>query len=294
MPPIVTDTKTERTPFAWLDGIFCLIILALFVAAYHSTLAWMYDRYMGADSYYSHGFLIPLISGYLIWKKKDELSHTRAEFSRLGLSLIVFSALLHLLGIILYVFSISGFSIFFFVVGLSLFFLGTKNTKTIIFPLAFLLFMFPVPEAFLSAIGFPMKMLVAKYGAFFANLLGIPVYREGFYLTIPAGTLLIGNPCSGLRSLISFLALGALISHFSGLSLGRKWTLFFTAIPIALVSNILRVLMLVMIAHFGSMAAAEPDSYLHTGTGLLVFALGFLLLIAVQKLLAWKSGSKSA
>jgi len=158
---------------------------------------------MGADSYYSHGFIIPLVTGFLIWQKRSQLRAADVGLSWWGLWVVLAAVLIHILGVTLYVFSISGFSIFFLIIGLSLFVFGKQATRIIIFPLTYLIFMFPVPEAFISAISFPMKMLVAKTGVDIVRLLGVPVFREGFNITIPAGSLLVGNPCSGLRSLIA-------------------------------------------------------------------------------------------
>ncbi|MCP4647834.1 MAG: exosortase, partial [bacterium] len=170
------------------------------VVAYYEVLIWLYGRYTNPDSYYSHGFLIPFVSGYFIWKKRMEFAGLRAESSKWGLVLIIVACLFHVAGTVLYVFSVSGFSLFILIVGCSLFLLGGRITQIILFPLVLLLFMLPVPEAFVNLVVFPMKMLVAKAGVYIVRLLGIPVYREGFYISIPGGDLIVGNPCSGLRS----------------------------------------------------------------------------------------------
>lgn len=265
--------------------LFIPILLIGFVACYHDVLAWMYGRYISSDSYYSHGFLIPFVSAFLIWQKRSDLKVTAVEFSWWGLILIIASVLIHIAGTILYVFSISGFSIFFLVSGTSLFLFGKNITRIIIFPLIFLIFMFPLPLAFITTISFPMKMLVAKVGVWIVNNLGIPTFREGFHITIPAGSLLVGNPCSGLRSLISFLALGAVFAYLIDMSNIRKLILFVSAIPIALLSNIVRVPILILISNFWGMEAAAPESFWHDASGVFVFVVGSLLLFTTERLL---------
>jgi exosortase len=120
-------------------------------------------------------------------------------------------------------------------------------------------------------------------------MIGIPVFREGFNISIPGGNLIVGNPCSGLRSLISFLALGAVYAYLTHLPLSRKWILFFTTIPIALLSNIVRIPILILVSNYWGLEAAAPDTIVHTGSGLLVFILGFLLLLSAAKVLEWRT-----
>jgi len=269
--------------------VFIPIILILFFLCYHSTIMWMLDRWGGVDSYYSHGYLIPFISGYLVWLKREELKNTPVEYTSAGLVLIIFALLLHILGTILYIFSISGFSILFFIIGAVLFLFGWKITRVVWFPLAFLVFMFPLPLSLLSAITFPLKILVAKAGVAVVNFLGIPVIRNGFDISIPGGNLVVGNPCSGLRSLISFLALGSVLAYFSSSSLFLKVILFFSSIPIAILSNAVRVPVLILISHYYGISAAAPESIWHSGTGMMVFIVGLVLLMGLDRIFQWKN-----
>jgi exosortase A len=268
--------------------VFLSVILLSFIGCYYSTINWMYERYISPDTYYSHGFLIPFVSGYIIWQKKELLMKTEIEISWWGFVLIITSILFHLMGTVLYIFSISGFSIFFMVIGLSLFLFGKNVTRIILFPLLFLVFMFPLPLKVISMISFPMKILVTKVSVSIVSSIGIPVFREGFNISIPAGNLLVGNPCSGLRSLITFLALGAVFAYFSDMSLIKKNILFSFSIPVAIASNMVRVPMLILISHFWGLEAAAPDSFWHDASGVLVFIIGLLILIISGWLLDWK------
>lgn len=280
-----TENKNNR-----LVNILGLSVIVLLIAiAYKSTFLWMYDRYMGADSYYSHGFIVPLVALFFIYLKKNRLKQTAQKASLAGLFLVLFALLLHVLGTVLYIFSISGFSLFFLAVGLSLFLFGKEVSKVIWFPLFFLIFMFPLPQAVIGLFAFPLKMLAAKVGVLLVSLLGVPVHGEGFNIFIPAGRLLVGNPCSGLRSLIAFLALGSVFAYMTPVSNGKKFFLFFLTIPIALLSNIIRVPILILVSHYWGLEAAAPHTFVHTGSGMLVFIVGFLLLLAVAKVLEWRT-----
>jgi exosortase len=265
---------------------------AFFLIAYWNTLCWLWERSVEADSYYSHAFLIPLVSGFLIWRKRAELGEVPARSSTWGLWLIIASLLGHMLSVLLNVFFTSGFSILGLVFGLSLYLFGWPLTRRILFPLAFLVFMFPLPMAALGAVAFPMKVFATESGARMAELFGVPVVREGFQLHFPSSSLLIGNPCSGLRSLIALMALGSLYAYVAGGPLWKRAVLFLFAIPIAILANIGRVGMLVFAVYYlGSGVAKGP---LHDASGFLVFFVALLLLMAAGRLLEWKSSENKA
>jgi len=279
----VNKTKLPDNRIVNVLGMTALIMLT--TLTYQSTFLWMFERYMGTDSYYSHGFLVPFVSLFFIYQQKDRLQQVELSTSKVGLVVLLFSLLLHIIGTVLYVFSISGFSLFFLLIGLTLFLFGTERLKIVWFPLLFLIFMFPLPMAIINLVSFPLKILAAKAGVFIVSLLGVPVYGEGFNIFIPAGHLLVGNPCSGLRSLISFLALGAVFAYMSPLSTMKKLVLFLLTVPIALLSNIVRVPILIMASHYFGLEAAAPDTFIHTGSGIFVFIIGFILLISAAKVL---------
>ncbi len=268
---------------------FVIAMTALFIAMYHSTLLWMYGRYMSSESYYSHGFLVPFVTAYLIWRERERIRAAASGFSWWGLALIISALVIHILGTVIYIFSVSGLSIFLLIFGLSLFLLGGRITGIILFPLIFTVFMFPLPSAFISLISFPLKLFVAKSGAVIASLIGIPVYLEGFYITIPAGSLLVGNPCSGLRSLITFLALGSILSYLSPLSLWRKWAILIFSIPTAVLSNVIRVPVLIAISHYWGLEAAMPGGFWHDASGIMVFVIGFVFFICFTRVMEWGS-----
>ena len=124
---------------------FGILSLALFVYVYHETFLWLYERYVNPDSHYSHGFLIPFVSAYLIWAKKEQLWQIIPSSSSAGLILVILALLVHVGSIWTHIFFTSGFSIWVLLVGLSLYFYGTEITKKIAFPLGFIVFMFPLP-----------------------------------------------------------------------------------------------------------------------------------------------------
>ncbi len=272
---------------AWHENRYPLVIgvlsLACFIYAYHGTFLWLYERYMNPDSHYSHGFLVPLISGYLIWRKRDQLKNTVTSSSKIGLVLIALALLIHIGSVWTHIFFTSGFSILLFIVGLSLYLFGIEWTKKISFSLGFLIFMFPMPMGAIAAFSFPLKLMVANLATSLLNLFGFPIFREGAVVHLARTTLTIDDPCSGIRSLISLLALGALIAYISKISIFRKVILFISAIPIAIFTNVLRVCALILAANWLGANWAMPEHWFHTASGMGVFGISMILIFLTMR-----------
>lgn len=264
--------KTKSVNFNRL--LFWLPPAALFLIIYFPTLRWLYERYTAADTYYSHGFLVPFVTAFLIWLKKEELKKIAWKPEPFGLAIIVASLLVHFASVLAEVFFLSGFSIVGLVFGMSLFLFGKIFTKKIAFPLFFLAFMFPLPLVAVNAISFPMKFFVTKVVVFFLKFVfNLPIRNEGFQIFFPNASLVVENPCSGLRSLIVMLALGSIFTYF--LEAGRiKKALFFAlSIPVALISNITRVTLLSLSVYvYGGMVT---EKYIHDFSGYLMFLIAF-------------------
>ena len=280
----------QQSGHSKLLNIFGLTAIALLIFfAYYSTFFWMWQRFLGEDSYYSHGFFVPFVSLFFAYQLKGQLASAKQQSSSMGLIVLIIALFLHILGTVLYVFSISGFSLWIFLVGLTLFLFGKEITKIAWSPLLFLVFMLPLPMTVIASISFPLKMFAAEVGVRIVSMLGVPVYHEGFNIFIPAGHLLVGNPCSGLRSLIVFLAMGFIFACLSATSSIKKWLLFLFSIPIALFSNIIRISILVLASHYWGLEAAAPETLIHTGTGILVFVVGFSLLFLIARMFEWRT-----
>ncbi len=249
---------------------------------YWPTLGWLYDRYIAADSYYSHGFLVPFVSAFLIWMNRKHLSGESVSSSWAGLLLVIFALTAHYLSMVFEVFFVSAFSILPLFIGVCLFFYGNRITRILLFPLCFLFFMFPLPLVAINAISFPMKMLATKSAVFMLkHFMRIPIQNEGFQILFPNASLIVGNPCSGLRSLISMLALGSIFAYLLKAKPHRRIFLFSLSAPIAFASNLIRVILLSLGAYiYGTEATV---GFFHDFTGYLAFFLAFITLWIIWK-----------
>ena len=255
-------------------------LLALsFVACYYSMFQWLVYKYEGLNTYYSHGYLIPFVSAYLIYLRRKEIIQAEIRSNATGAGLIVCALTIHIFGVLGNINFISGFSMVMYTFGCSLYLLGQPVTRIIAFPLFFLVFMCPIPDAYIDIIAIPFKSLATGIALQLIDILNVPYIREGFIVHLPTSTFVVGTPCNGMRSLISFTALGALMLYLFRTSLWKKILFLAVIPPLALLLNSTRIFLLLWIAYTYGEKAASPESYLHDGSGFLVFIIGFVAMI---------------
>ncbi len=266
-------------------------IVLLFGITYLPVFVTLYGKYVEADSYHSHGFLIPLLSAFVIWWNRDRLKAMTVVPSRAGLWVLGGGLLLYGLGTSWFVNFAAALSMLVVLAGLSLSLFGPAVTRALWFPLAYLLYMIPLPKISIIYITFWLKLLVASLAAEIVDAAGIPVLLDGAYLAQPNGVIEIENACSGLRSLIALTALGAVYAYLAPLSTPRKWILLVASVPLAVAANLVRVVAMVLVSYYyGSRGRAFE--WTDFTTGLLVFAVAFLGLHLVSKALtAWNGRS---
>jgi len=256
---------------------------ALFLIVFHHTILKLIGDWASDDNY-SHGFLIPFIAGYMIWQKRDKLSAYTATPNMMGLLVLAAGMGMHIVGNVGAELFVMRVSIIVTLMGLSLYLLGKGITKEILLPLAYLIFMVPLPSIIWNQIAFPLQLFAAAVTEGVVDLIGIPILREGNILHLPSTTLEVVDACSGLRSLVSLLALSAAFAWFVDLSKPGKWLLFFSAVPIAIGVNVLRLMLTAMMAHWVSPDTAH--GFLHDASGMFMFAIAFVLMLIVYWMLS--------
>src|SRR3989338_1310408 len=274
----IVQNKNNMT----VHGMAVLTICCL-VAAYYPTLIWMWDRWFIRDSYYSHGILIPFVSLFLIWQLMDELKEIECKGSGWGIVLIVIGFAIHVFSALFRIYFSSGFSMLIVLFGIVLYFYGGKILNKIFFPLAFLVFMIPLPLVLIEGISFKLKMLAAHIATLLLNKMRIPAIREGSVIKMRNAFVVVDDVCSGLRSLISLMALGSIFAFWMKSSVTKKVLLFLTTIPIAIITNVCRIIFLASVSEIWGPEYAT--GFVHDLSGFLVFALAFILLFASSKLI---------
>jgi EpsI family protein len=250
--------------------------------AWRRTSLSLYDRIMEGESYYTHSPLVPLVSllmAVLI------LRHTRVPVRpRPGLGALVLggSLGLHLLAVLARVNFASGFTLIGVAAGLILVFWGATALRRLWFPVAFLAFMVPLPEVSISQLNFRLKMMAAGWGVRLANVLGVLAERSGNKVFLAGDKqLIIANVCNGLRTLISLLAFGAIYAYVCKLRGVWRLGLFAMSVPVAVVSNALRIVSLIVVADLWTVDAAV-GAY-HDISGLFIYGIAFLLMFSLER-----------
>jgi len=255
----------------------------LTLIAYIPTFIWMVDRWVAKDTYYSHGFLVPLISLFIVWIKREKLGRLKIVPAKLGWLFFGSGMFIHLVSSLWRIYFSSGFSLILVLVGLVLLFLGKNYLKETLFSILFLLFMIPLPLVAIANISFKLKIFAAQISTVLINWFGIPAIRDGSIIKTMHSYLIVEDPCSGIRSLISLIALGALMAYFTPASKVKKTVLFLSSVPIAISSNIIRIVSLSLISEI--YGAKFATGWFHNTMGVLVFVFAFIGLVLVAKML---------
>ncbi len=277
----------------WAPGnIAAIVAVAAFVVlVYQETLVALW-RTWETNPNYSHGYLIPPVVAFLLWRDRRRYSAARERGSLFGLVLIGLALLGHIVSIRAGVFMTQGYSLVLLLFGLSLFFHGRRATRTVWFPLGYLILMLPMPPYLMNVIAFRLKVFAARAGSGIAVKFGIPLARSGMTIHIPAGSLRIADPCSGLRSLIALVALGALFAYLSRGKTWKRLVLFASAVPLAVFANVVRIAVLCVVANIWGIDAAL--GFFHDFSGLLLFMIAFAGLVTVRKLLRCETEEEEA
>ncbi len=257
----------------------CFILLAIL---YYKTLALLVRDWINLPDF-SHGFLVPLISLYLVWERRGKLAGPSSP-SYWGLLLLASGLTLFLFGRFAAEFFVQRLSVLIVIAGIVLFHWGKQRLKTISFPLAFLVFMIPLPSVILQEITFPMQLLASRCAAQSLELMGIPVLREGNIIQLSNISLDVAEACSGVRSTISLLTAGVLFAYFTQKILWQRLLLVMASVPIAILVNVFRVSITGVLANFYGARAAE--GFFHEFSGCILFLIALALFYGTSVLLS--------
>lgn len=261
---------------------FLLALLAL-VAVYRGVVPDMVHQWY-EDANYSHGFVVPLIAGYFVYERREQLAGMRVEPWWPGFLLFLFGLLQLVVGRLGSEYFTMRSSLVVALAGMILFFFGKRLFSRMLLPLGYLLFMVPLPYIIYDMIAFPLKLFVTRVSIAALKLMGVVVMREGNIIMLPFTTLEVADACSGIRSLISLLALAVAYAFFLKMTPARRVLLVLSAIPIAISANALRVIGTGLLAQYWGAKAAE--GFFHEFAGMAVFVVAIVLLVSFGSLLS--------
>ena len=253
-------------------------------------LAWLYFPVLvrlvkewWKDPNYSHAFLVPVFSVYLLVMRRRKIQALLPDPSWWGLLIVGLSMGMLVIGEIGAEIFLSRLSLLFLILGFIVLFGGWKYARVLLFPWAFLFFMIPVPAIAINQITIPLQIFASKLAAATLPLLGVPVFREGNVINLPAMPLQVAEACSGIRSLIALTSLTVVYGELSERSGWLRVLLAIASIPLAISANSLRIIGTGLLVQYWAPDAAR--GFFHSFSGWLMFLVSLGMLFAVHKVL---------
>lgn len=257
------------------------VVLTLF---YWPTFRWLYNSWTAgglfsqdSGNYYSHGFLVPIVAGFLLWVKREHLKI--GQPSTFGVYVLAVGAAVYFAGHILDIRVLGALSLVIVLGALSLLFFGIRATRAILFPLGFLLLMIPPP--FIQDFGYQLQKISVQSAGWVTDVMRLPVTTSGPEIELEGTAFTVDLACSGLNSVVALVALTAVYLYMLRGPMYRRTGILLLAIPIAIVANLFRIVSIIVIAYHYDQDTAMT---FHDWSDPLFFISAFLLVVLLSRL----------
>jgi len=282
---MTSDATTDASPSGApgspaVEWAFVALLVVVFAPAFVPL-----SRAWSSFDYASHGYLVPLVALWAASSKRRRLAALPRSRDLRGLLLLAGAVALHGLGVVASLAPLEGLAVVTAVAGAVLYLRGPAWLSALGFPIAYLLFMVSLPEAWLAPVIVKLQLWVSSAGVGLLQLAGVPVLRDGNVIELPGGdSLFVAEACSGITSVVTLLPLGVFLAYFTERTWRRRLVIVAAVIPLALLGNLIRVVGTVWVARtYGAQAATQGA--LHESAGLLTYVLGCLALLGVGQVM---------
>jgi exosortase len=275
-PAVEAAAVKSQLPWVKLAWFGALIVACYFPILEKLVAQWTFDDDM------SHGFFVPIIAGFIVWQRREELMATEARPTMWGLLLVGWGCIQLLLGYLGTELFTARTAFVVTLIGAVWTLGGPPFLKKLAFPLCLLFLMVPIPAVIFNQITFPLQILASQLAAWALDLFGIPVLREGNVLDVSGHMLSVVEACSGIRSLLTLTFLSLVYGYFFEKRTWVRAALFIIVIPVAIFVNASRITVT------GLLTLVKPEyaeGFFHEGTGMFLFLAAFVILLLVHRCL---------
>ncbi|MBZ5610189.1 MAG: exosortase/archaeosortase family protein [Acidobacteriia bacterium] len=268
-------TRQGPLPWAMLAWFGGLLMACYAPLLYGLVRQWATGEDMG------HGFFVPLVAGFIAWRRRGELGAVQAAPNYWGLVVVVCGTVQMVLGTLAAQVFLARTAFLMSLVGAVWFLGGTRVLKILAFPLFLLMFMFPIPAIVYAQITLPLQLFASSVAETVLNLFGIPVLRDGNVLELANQRISVVEACSGMRSLISLAFLALVYAYFFDRKTWMRWLLLAATVPIAIAANAARVTLMGLI---GEYRADLAQGFLHLAEGWVLFLVALGMVVVFHRL----------
>ena len=284
-PSAVAEERPHRIDLPgprWQIWAPYLAIAALLGTIYFRVAAKLvYDWYTIPD--YSHGFLVPFFALFLLWDKRKVLRSTPVKGSWHGISLVLLSIAILILGVYGVDLFTARISFVLLLAGIVWTLFGWQMLRELRFPLLVLVLAIPFPTILFNKITFPLQLFASRLASDLLPLLGVPVLLEGNVIQLPVMKLEVAEACSGIRSLMSLFTLAVFYGYFLERTTRRRVLLALASIPIAVAANVLRIVGTGLCVQYWDPVKAL--GFFHEFSGWVMFVISLVCLYLVHRLM---------
>ncbi len=271
----MSEAATSRHTHAWRKTLLLLLLTIAWVLFWYWDTARAMVAIWARSDTYAHAFIVPPISLWLIWRRRDELALLRPEPTLWFILPLGVITLLWLMGELTAVNALTQFALVATLILAIASILGTRISRQIAFPLAFLLFSVPVGDFMLPR----LMEWTAWFTVLALRASGIPVYQEGLQFVIPSGNWSVVEACSGVRYIIASVTVGTIFAYLNYVTLRRRLVFIAVSFIVPVVANWLRAYMIVMIGHLsGNKLAVGVDHLIY---GWVFFGIVIMTMFAI-------------
>jgi exosortase len=278
------------------------LAIAAALAFVYFTVLLKLGRDWWSDENYSHGLLVPFVIGFILWHERKRLAAAQVQ-SQVCLGVVGVSVSLVMLwaGVAGAELFVQRMSIVVMLASVAIYFWGFRLLRSLAVPLTLFILAIPIPQIVFNKIAFPLQLFASRCAVSAMQLFDISVLRQGNVIELmPLGAhepkrLAVVEACSGIRSLMTLVTLAVVYAYFTGPKSGgqglrsksswfrnfaiwRALILVIAAVPIAILTNALRVSGTGVLAHYYGTRVA--DGFFHTFSGWVIYVAAALLLFA--------------